>query len=471
MAGTASVRTIVTAVLLAILAAALVDAVCSRIHAQNVDRLFGVIIDQVERAAREKERRRTEKQPPPPASSPSSLGQIKSSPGNYAVGGILLGSQASKESLSARFPQVTCSVSSQFAPAEWCSGRETRPEARGQFTLTTSVLLSERSVVAYVNQSFSPAFFTPTEINDDIDRYSQAVQAAPRRMNARLPFVNGEASIAIWGDVQLGPISSRAIEQIRAKKSADEGILVDFLGDFNRSLDNGLPVYRVVSGHGYVWSGWRDQRGVGHLRSFAIDVSLTKSSSHRATPEFPSDSSLSRSTSDREKAEHTEQDARAARAAAEKAALDRKAEEQEARAARAAAEQAAQDKRAAELEQVKALFKQKQLSTYDEKDSAAQTLNASTIGSNESDTDRFWSRKDGSSSEYILLRRGDSLMNPIITENSIDFAKLKLNDLFIRQDGGQVVVVHDGKNLVRCRGCQINEIQRKWFDLVSKMQR
>ena len=107
MAGTASVRTIVTAVLLAILAAALVDAVCSRIHAQNVDRLFGVIIDQVERAAREKERRRTEKQPPPPASSPSSLGQIKSSPGNYAVGGILLGSQASKESLSARFPQVT----------------------------------------------------------------------------------------------------------------------------------------------------------------------------------------------------------------------------------------------------------------------------------------------------------------------------------------------------------------------------
>ena len=276
MAGTASVRTIVTAVLFFVLAAAVLDAACSRIHAQNVDRLFGVIIDQVERAAREKERRRIEKQPSPPVDTQSSLGQIKSSPGNYAVGGILLGSQVSKESLSARFPQMTCSVSSQFAPAEWCSGRETRPEARGQFTLTTSVLLSERTVVAYVNQSFSPAFFTPNEIDEDIDRYSQAVRAAPRRMNTKLPFVNGEASIAIWGNVQLEPISPRAIEQIRAKKSADEGILVDYLGDFYRSLDNGLPVYRVVSGHGYVWSGWRDQRGVGHLRAFAIDIPLLK---------------------------------------------------------------------------------------------------------------------------------------------------------------------------------------------------
>jgi hypothetical protein len=49
--------------------------------------------------------------------------------------------------------------------------------------------------------------------------------------------------------------------------------LIDFLGNFVRSAKEGLPIYRIGGGAGFVWAGNFDQKGRGTLRFAAVDAS------------------------------------------------------------------------------------------------------------------------------------------------------------------------------------------------------
>jgi hypothetical protein len=60
---------------------------------------------------------------------------------------------------------------------------------------------------------------------------------------------------------------------LAAGKSPRRGILVDYLGNFQRSVQDDLPVFRVIGGAGFVWSASFDGGGLGRLRFFAIDSS------------------------------------------------------------------------------------------------------------------------------------------------------------------------------------------------------
>jgi hypothetical protein len=80
--------------------------------------------------------------------------------------------------------------------------------------------------------------------------------------------------IAAWGEVDLVPlVDTDAISALAAGESPRIGLLIDFLGDLHKSAKLDLPLYRISGGPGYVWSTSFDQKGVGHLRFFAVDVS------------------------------------------------------------------------------------------------------------------------------------------------------------------------------------------------------
>src|SRR5205814_2132972 len=56
------------------------------------------------------------------------------------------------------------------------------------------------------------------------------------------------------------------------RKDINQGLLVDFQNDFVVSAQNGLPVYRVAGGAGYVWVTTNDD-GEGTLRFFTVEAS------------------------------------------------------------------------------------------------------------------------------------------------------------------------------------------------------
>jgi hypothetical protein len=57
------------------------------------------------------------------------------------------------------------------------------------------------------------------------------------------------------------------------RRPTTKGYFIDFIGDFAHSAKEGLPVYRLSGGAGFVWVASYDQKGRGTLRFSAVDAS------------------------------------------------------------------------------------------------------------------------------------------------------------------------------------------------------
>jgi hypothetical protein len=79
--------------------------------------------------------------------------------------------------------------------------------------------------------------------------------------------------IASWGDVVLEPLDAASMSQLALGKSPNKGLIIDFLGNFRRSAQLGLPVYRMTGGAGFVWAASFNQKGAGALRFAAVNPS------------------------------------------------------------------------------------------------------------------------------------------------------------------------------------------------------
>jgi hypothetical protein len=91
-------------------------------------------------------------------------------------------------------------------------------------------------------------------------------------MPQRDGFPNG--ILASWGQVELEPLDNDSIKALaEGRRPTTNGYIVDFIGDFARSATNGLPLYRISGGAGFVWVASFDQRGRGTLRLTAVDAS------------------------------------------------------------------------------------------------------------------------------------------------------------------------------------------------------
>ena len=190
----------------------------------------------------------------------------------YAVSDVALG--ATVKFGSSAYKENKCAPSDQFNGFTWCQKTRKGKERRGKFNATYSILHSRDGVAVYINRYQEPAFFGASEADDDIQRYSGKIGESPRitRMPHRAGFPNG--ILASWGKVELEPLDNDDIKALAAgRRPITKGYFIDFIGNFARSAKEGLPVYRLSGGAGFVWIASYGQKGRGTLRLLAVDAS------------------------------------------------------------------------------------------------------------------------------------------------------------------------------------------------------
>jgi hypothetical protein len=255
----------------------------------------------------------------------------------YAVAGLALGSRAQFDSSDYR--EYKCGPSDQFEGFTWC--QKTRQE-RGFANVTYSILHSQDGTVVYVNRFQEPAFFGRDEADEAIRQYSTKI--GEKAQIKRLPRQRGvpEGLLATWGKVVLEPLDRDSIKVLAEGRSPKKGYLIDFVGDFARSAKEGLPIYRISGGAGFLWVASFDPIGRGILRFAAVDPAASHPSS------LPSDTSVTGLNVDPAGAERasTNPDV-VARQEAEKAAERAKAD---AEVARNEADTAKRDAQVAKIE-------------------------------------------------------------------------------------------------------------------------
>src|SRR5262245_23105039 len=204
-----------------------------------------------------------ERQDPQPIGSQSSA---------YAVSDVALG--ATVKFGSSAYKEYRCTPSDQFDGFTWCQKTRKGKERRGKFNAIYSILHSRDGVAVYINRYQEPAFFGASEADDDIQRYSRKIGESPRitRMPHRGGFPNGV--IASWGKVELEPLDKDSIKALaEGRRPITKGYFIDFIGNFARSGKEGLPVYRLSGGAGFVWVASYGRKGRGTLRLLAVDAS------------------------------------------------------------------------------------------------------------------------------------------------------------------------------------------------------
>jgi hypothetical protein len=229
-------------------------------------------------------------------------GDAIAAPAQYAVDGLAIGTQLSFNSASYR--EYKCSPSEQFGGLTWCQKVRSDKERRGSYTAAYSLLHAKDGNLLYVNRSQQPAFFSSNEADEDIQRYSRKIGETPRIM--KMPHRSNlpDGIIAIWGQITLVQLDEESVKILSDGKSPKKGLLIDFLGNFVRSAKEGLPIYRIDGGAGFVWAASFDQKGRGTLRMAAVDASGF------ASPPPPEPQAKSEPTGDRDAADSTGPEAR-----------------------------------------------------------------------------------------------------------------------------------------------------------------
>ena len=217
------------------------------------------------------------------ASTPGACAQIATAQTGrvsaYSVDGLALGERVQPN--NAGYREYKCGPSHQFDGFRWCQKARQQKEPRRSFKVTYSLLHTRDGTVVYVNRYEAPAFFGPNEADEDIQRYSRRLGELARitKMQHRPGIPDG--ILATWGNVELKPLDSESISAFRkgstkggtTRGSTKKGYFVDFIGNFARSVKEGLPIYRISGGAGLIWIASFDQKGRGTLRLAAVDAS------------------------------------------------------------------------------------------------------------------------------------------------------------------------------------------------------
>ena len=146
-------------------------------------------------------------------------------------------------------------------------------EQRGPFVAYDSLLHSADGTVIYVGRYQDPAYWHDGDVKDDIDYYSREHGEQPTILT--MPTREGKpiGVIATWGKVVLEPVDAKSQTILAAGKNPKIGMLIDFIGNFELSIKNNLPVYRVSGGAGFIWSASWDSNSRGTFRMLAVNPS------------------------------------------------------------------------------------------------------------------------------------------------------------------------------------------------------
>jgi hypothetical protein len=189
----------------------------------------------------------------------------------YAVSGLRLGARVQFDNSDYR--EYKCGPSDQFVGFTWCQKTRQERDRRVLSNVTYSILHSQDGTVVYVNRFQEPTQFAPNDADLAVRRYSSdfGSGAQIKRLQPRPGIPAG--TLATWGKLTLEPLDGDSISLLADGKSPKKGYLVDFIGNFARSAKEGLPIYRITGGAGFVWAASTTSTGRGTLRLAALDPS------------------------------------------------------------------------------------------------------------------------------------------------------------------------------------------------------
>ncbi|MET0724606.1 MAG: hypothetical protein ABWY64_27790, partial [Tardiphaga sp.] len=187
----------------------------------------------------------------------------------YVVNDMQLGHKV--EVGSPDYLDFTCAPSEQYAGLTGCHRQTAERSRRRRISEATSFLHAADGTAVYIDQNLDPVAMDDNDARDEIDRLSATLGKAvvlPMQDARGVP----SGVIASWGAVSLLPLEAERRAELAAG-TGQPGILVDAIGNPQKSAQLGLPVYRLAGGAGYVWSASWNGRGRGTLRVVAIDAS------------------------------------------------------------------------------------------------------------------------------------------------------------------------------------------------------
>jgi S1-C subfamily serine protease len=189
----------------------------------------------------------------------------------FAVKGLALGTRVNPDSKA--YEEYDCNPSDQFEGFTWCKKSEKEKEKRGPFTAYYSILHSRDGTIMYVNRFQEPAYWGAKEVQSDIEYYTSKIGEEPTQVIRMRPSGYPNGTIARWGKVVLEPVDAQSRRTLASGKDVKIGVMIDFIGNYERSAKADLPLYRMSGGPGFVWSSSYNSEGRGTLRFLAINPS------------------------------------------------------------------------------------------------------------------------------------------------------------------------------------------------------
>jgi hypothetical protein len=195
----------------------------------------------------------------------SGVGAANAQPSKYVVDHVRLGA-----SVNSDVKNHDCERSDDFLGFVWC-----HQEAKNANNhVSKTIMYEEQSGAAvYVMRNEALVLLDQSRVEKEINSLSKSFQESP--VVNWMPTRKGapKAVIALWGQVRVEELNPDALSMLAARQSAHQGVIVDYMGDLYRSARNGLPVYRMIGGAGYLYSASFGAGERGHQHYVAIDAS------------------------------------------------------------------------------------------------------------------------------------------------------------------------------------------------------
>jgi hypothetical protein len=188
----------------------------------------------------------------------------------YSVNGLQLGVRLAPN--SGAYRDYNCTPSAAFAALTWCSRSAAEKGSYGQKSASYSLLRTADGTIVYANRATDLSSFKPDAAKKELQKLAQRY-GAPRIVDMPHKPKSAQGMIASWGDVVLEPLDASSMSQLALGKSPNKGLIIDFLGNFRRSAQLGLPVYRMTGGAGFVWAASFNPKGAGTLRFAEVNPS------------------------------------------------------------------------------------------------------------------------------------------------------------------------------------------------------
>ena len=191
---------------------------------------------------------------------------------DFVVDGLAVGSAVHPD--SPVYKAYKCRPSDQFPGFTWCAIKHPMTGRFGPYDSWVTILHSEANTAVFILQDVLPAYFGPDDVEREIQRLSQHFGQAARVLTGEPRADAPHSIIASWGDVTLTPLDESTTEALRRGESISAGLVIDFLADSPKSAREGLPVFHMGGGAGYIWAAKFDDAGKGRLRITAVNPGL-----------------------------------------------------------------------------------------------------------------------------------------------------------------------------------------------------